>query len=58
MEIDNFRLDQSLKNTAECWNNFIYNEKYLEKDDINDFRKCIHDAQRIILTIKYKNENE
>lgn len=58
--------NKTLVKLAEAWNTFI--EEFgpsitteFMPDDLDDFRKCIHDAQRIAITrqvlIKERREN-
>jgi hypothetical protein len=37
-----------------AWDNYIKKyETTIDKDDVDDFRKAVHDGQRIIFTIEY-----
>ena len=41
---------------GECWNDFLQLETY-NQDDLNDFRKAIHDAQRIVMAFNTIRNN-
>ena len=43
--------EAALMHLAEAWNLFVRNNH--DADDLHDFRKCVHDAQRIIITEMY-----
>lgn len=49
-------IDKALNNLGLAWNEFLQSKDKpyrIDDDDLNDFRKAIHDAQRIIFTIKH-----
>ena len=54
----NENLDKSLGYLVRAWNAFNEQKQAHNPDDLNDFRKAIHDGQRIIFTIMHQNNEK